>query len=59
MATERAWLSTFFEKALVGRVNQREPVRNVRFGRSASLVLTCAGLGAPSGHEPAVIAKLS
>jgi hypothetical protein len=33
-ATAALWLSTFFEKALVSRVNRRMFIRIVRFWRS-------------------------
>ena len=40
-----SWFSTFFEKALVSRVNRRMDIRIVRLDRSTDDVLMCFGSG--------------
>jgi hypothetical protein len=47
-----AWFSTFFENALVSRVNRRIDIRMVRFCRSISLVEMCAGTGVAADRAP-------
>lgn len=41
------WFSTFFEKALVSRVNRRTLMRMMRFARTTYDVLTCFLSGQP------------
>src|SRR2546429_5395873 len=52
--TECAWFSTFFEKALVSRVNRRVCIRTLRFDRSAYNVL-CANRCRSEIHQSAPV----